>query len=117
MDGGHFGSADEFLRRWLRFAYRRTVSRPGRGELRWRAQWWSSEEALGRVEAMWRSWEQARLDPVGMTNWWLYVADPMMRVLLSDDGPFAGATDENRPGEPLPYEQPPAGMFAADRQG
>ncbi len=39
-----------------------------------------------------------------------------MPILMSADGPFADSTDQNKPGEPLPYEAPPAEMFPDTRQ-
>jgi hypothetical protein len=39
-----------------------------------------------------------------------------MTALLSPDGPFADSQDENRVGEPLPYERPVEGLFEPDRQ-
>ncbi|WNB87499.1 DUF4913 domain-containing protein [Cellulomonas sp. ATA003] len=64
------------------------------------------------MDALWRSWEQLRLDPAtGMSIWLRDHADHHMRMLMDPEGPFATSTDSNRPGEPLPYEAPPAGLF------
>lgn len=113
----YYGSVDEFVRKHLRFQYRRVVGRPGRGEYRWRAAWWQSEEAIGRLEAVWRTWEGARQEaPTAMSDWWLNHLDRHMQALLSVTGPFANSTDETRPGDPLPYESAPQGWFAPDRQ-
>lgn len=111
-----FGSSDEFFRRFLRYSYRRTVGPAGKGEFVWRGDWWRNEEASCRLEAMWRSWEAARMDPTGMSAWWISVADPNMAQLLSIHGPFIDSTDGNRKGQPLPYHRPPPGMFPADHQ-
>lgn len=79
--------------------------------------WWNTDEAVQRLEAFWRSWEASRLDAgLGTSAWWINHADPHMTVLLSLDGPFGGSADETNPGEPLPYEQPPTGLFPPDRQ-
>jgi len=110
-----YGSADEWLRKYWRYTYRRRVSAKGSGTGRWRVDWWTVDEAVQRIEALWRSWEASRLDAgLGMSTWWINHAEPHMGALLATDGPFAGATDENLPGEPLPYVEPPAGMFAPD---
>jgi hypothetical protein len=110
-----YGSADEWLRRYWLFTYRRRVSARGSGTGRWKGDWWTVDEAVQRLEALWRSWEVARLDPgVGMSSWWLNHATPHMTALLAQDGPFAGATDENDVGAPLPYQRPPQGRFAPD---
>jgi hypothetical protein len=112
-----YGSVDEWLRRYWRFAYRRTVSKKGGGTGRWRADWWTIDEALQRLEALWRGWEASRQDAgIGTSAWWLNHADPHMAVLLSVDGPFAGSQDETEPGDPLPYLRPPAMLFPPDKQ-
>lgn len=111
-----FGSADEFMRKQLRYKYRRAITRPGRGNFRWRASWWKSEEAISRIESLWRAWEKARQDPAAMSDWWLTHCDRQMAVLLSPEGPFAGSEDESKPGDPLPYTAPPEGYFPPDKQ-
>ncbi|MWV51536.1 DUF4913 domain-containing protein (plasmid) [Rathayibacter sp. VKM Ac-2803] len=112
-----YGSADEWLRKYWRYTYRRRVSAKGNGTGRWRADWWSVDEAVQRIEALWRSWETSRLDAgLGMSTWWINHAEPHMGALLATDGPFTNATDENLPGEPLPYAEPPDGMFEPDIQ-
>lgn len=111
----YFGSVDEFVRDYLVTAYRRRVD--GQRTL-WAADWWNYDEAVIRLEALWRSWEALRLDPAtGMSVWWRDHADHHMNVLLSSDGPFAAVgegadrVNTNEKGQPLPYEAPPAGMF------
>lgn len=111
-----FGSSDEFFRRFLRYSYRRVIGAAGKGEFVWRGDWWRNEEASCRIEAMWRSWEAARLDPTGMSAWWISVADPNMSQLLNPAGPFHDSADKNRRGQPLPYRRPPVGMFPPDHQ-
>lgn len=115
--GLFFGSADEFVRKRLRYMYRRGTAGLGRGQFHWLAAWWKSEEAMSRVDALWRSWEKARLDPgTGMSEWWLNHCDRHMSVLLSAEGPFGLSTDTSKPGEPLPYTAPPDRYFAKDKQ-
>lgn len=114
--GLYYGSVDEFLSDYLRHVYKRRVD--GRSRV-WAAEWWRYEEAVVRLEALWRSWEALRLDPsTGMSEWLRDHADYHMGVLLDPDGPFAGADSEAdtcRRGDPLPYAEPPAGMFADAR--
>jgi hypothetical protein len=114
----HFGSADEFVRKQLVGTYRRRVIAHGSGGgYRWKAAWWESKEAQQRIEALWRAWEAARSDEkAGMSAWWIEHCDPHMSVLLSPDGPFADSTDENRLGDPLPYQAPDEGLFPKDEQ-
>lgn len=56
----YYGSVDEFLREYLRNVYRRKID----GKTRvWAARWWEYDEAVIRIEALWRSWEHLRQDP------------------------------------------------------
>lgn len=110
----YYGSVDEFVREYLRHAYARRVG--GAGGRRWAAAWWKYDEAVIRLEALWRSWEHLRQDPAtGMSVWWRDHADHHMAMLMDPDGPFFDALDgdenKNKAGEPLPYAPPPDGMF------
>lgn len=109
-----YGSVDEFVRENLRFVYRRRIDGRGQGRV-WAAKWWEHDEAVIRLEALWRAWEHLRQDPgLGMSLWWRDHADHHMPILFSPDGPFARCTselDQCKPGDPLPYLPPPAGMF------
>jgi len=114
----YYGSVDEFLREYLRGAYRRRID--GRHRM-WAARWWEYDEAVIRLEALWRAWEELRLDPsTGMSIWWRDHADHHMPILMAPDGPFAEATDGDqnkcRQGAPLPYAQPPTGLFPDVRE-
>ncbi|MBO0982587.1 DUF4913 domain-containing protein [Rathayibacter sp. SD072] len=112
-----YGSVDEWLRKYWRFTYRRRVSAKGQGTGRWKAEWWNTDEAVQRLEALWRGWEAARLDPgLGTSTWWINHAAPHMTALLAVDGPFADAKDENNVGDPLPYKRPPKHLFPPDKQ-
>lgn len=108
-----YGSVDEFVREYLRHVYRRATSE----QRVWAARWWEYDEAVIRLEALWRAWEHLRLDPsTGMSVWWRDHADHHMAVLMDPEGPFAASDrygDENGAdkGAPLPYEAPPAGLF------
>jgi len=115
----YYGSVDEFVREYLRNVYRRRVD--GRGQQRvWAGEWWKYDEAVIRLEALWRSWEQLRQDPsTGMSVWWRDHADHHMGVLFDPEGPFGRVEGEQnacKAGEPLPYVEPPEGMFPDVRQ-
>lgn len=59
----------------------------------WCPEWYRHAEGIYRLEALWRAWEQLRLDPaLGASARLLQHADPHMRVLLDSDGPFRGCT-------------------------
>lgn len=110
----HFGSVDEFVREYLIHAYKRRVDQQ---RILWAPNWWAYDEAIQRLEALWRAWEHLRLDPaLGMSMWWRDHADHHMAILMSDTGPFAGIQGQRTAlGSPLPYEAPPAGMFPTER--
>lgn len=114
----YYGSTDEFVREYLRYVYSRSID----GSTRvWASEWWRYDEAVIRLEALWRSWEHLRLDAAtGMSVWFRDHADHHMAVLLSSDGPFKAAKvfdEENKAeaGDPLPYTAPPEGMFPDER--
>lgn len=106
----YYGSTDEFVREYLRYVYQRKID--GRTTF-WSPRWWTSAEAVARLEALWRAWEHLRLDPAtGPSVWWRDHADPHMRVLMDSAGPFSKETDVRATVlEPLPYEPPPEGLF------
>lgn len=120
VDGGQerpplvYGSVDEFVREYLRHTYKRSLDPRSR---RWAPDWWRYDEAVIRLEALWRAWEHLRQDPgTGMSSWLLHHADPQMAALFDKDGPFAAAPEvQTTRGEPLPYEAPPAAMFPDER--
>ncbi|MGW5880216.1 DUF4913 domain-containing protein [Nocardiopsis terrae] len=106
------GSVDEFVREVILPIYQRQVG--VRGSRRWSAQWWRNAEAVSRLDSMWRSWEHLRQDgATGMSTWWRDHADYHMERLLSPEGPFGRSEDANLPGQPLPYQAPPPGLFTS----
>ena len=115
----YFGSVDEFVREYLRHAYRRRID--GKHRI-WAARWWEYDEAVIRLEALWRSWERLRLDAsTGMSIWWRDHADHHMSVLMDPQGPFyaadaASLENHETRGGPLPYAAPPLGLFADVRE-
>ena len=107
-----YGSVDEFVREYVCKMFRRNVGETGRADYRWSARWWESAEAITRLEALWRSWEHLRLDPAtGMSVWLRDHADHHLGVLMSPSGPWSASRDTAGPGQPLPYEPPPLGLF------
>lgn len=105
-----YGSTAEFVSEYLRHVYRRKIDG---NRTFWSPRWWTSAEAIARLEAIWLAWEHLRLDPAtGPSVWWRDHADPHMAVLLSSVGPFGRETDV-RSGldQPLPHEDPPEGLF------
>lgn len=108
----HYRSVDEFVREYLRHSYKRRIA----GRIRVSsARWREREEAIARLEALWRAWKGARLEGVGTTLGRWREADHHTAVLMDTGGPFASSLDTNTKSEPLPYEPPPAGMFPGVR--
>lgn len=104
--GPYFASVYEFVEQHLVLVYARNVNKPGR---RWCKKWWAHHEAMSRLEALWRAYEQMRTDPgSAMSSWWLDHADRQMAVLLDPEGPFDGCSAEFDRHEPaadyLPVE-------------
>lgn len=112
----YFAHVGEFVENYLSRIYRRDVAKTG---VHWCPQWWQHAEAIARLEAIWRAWESLRLDPAqGPSNWWLGHADPHMRVLLGDDGPFVYCRNGEHASErysDLPVEPAPNGLFQSHR--
>lgn len=110
----YYGNVCEFVDQFLRHAYRRKTS--GRGAPYWSGDWWKHDEAVMRLEALWRAWEFLRLDPAtGMSVWWRDHADHHMPALMADGGAFHGSTDVVERGAPLTHNEPPPGLFVDER--
>ncbi len=112
--GPHYPS----LQAWVEAYFAVMFARPVSPAVRWCASWWAHAEALSRLEALWRSWEAARLDPVrGMALWYRDVLDPQLGVLLATGGPFAQCTpDRHSPVRALPTEPAPPGYWVLPHQ-
>lgn len=104
------------LEEWVVDHFAAMYSRPTNPSVRWCAQWWDHAEAISRLEALWRSWEVARLDELrGMALWYRDVLDPQLAVLLSAAGPFAQCTpDRHAPSKPLPTVSAPEGYWTGE---
>lgn len=75
---------------WVGEYFSPTFGRPIGGEIRWCPRWREHAEAIGRLEALWRSWESLRLDPaLGMAIWLTNYLDPQLAALLGRAGPFS----------------------------
>ena len=109
----HFPNLDAFVRTFVVTTFRRRVG--PQAKYRWAADWFRNSEAIVRLDAMWRAWEQARRETTGMARWLRDTADPQMQILLDPDGPFRSSQDTNGPDEPLPYNPPPGYLFTDER--
>ncbi len=119
-DDGQPGPEDEAfqprypsLEEWVVGYFAPMFSRPLSPTLRWCACWWDHAEAISRLEALWRTWEVARLDPLrGMAVWYRDHLDGQLPVLLSAAGPFAQcAPDRHAATRPLPTTAAPDGHW------
>lgn len=113
----YYANVAEFFDQYLRHVYQRSIDGT---KTFWSAEWWRYDEAVNRLEAVWRAWEHLRLDPAtGPSVWWRDHADPHMRVLLSPQGPFRRENEQEAAKynvhEPLPHTPPPDGLFRDER--
>lgn len=90
----------------------------------WCRQWWLHNEAVARLDALWRAWEFYREQtcdhtnpaPAGMSLWWRDHANPHLEALLmSPRSPFRLCTRgiHSTPDPPLPADDPPVQWSAA----
>lgn len=114
-DAGHepFEPFYPSLEEWVLDYFAPMFSRPTSPTLRWCAAWWEHAEAISRLEALWRSWEVARLDQLrGMALWYRDFLDSQLAVLTSPSGPFAQCKpDRHADAEPLPTVPAPLGYW------
>ena len=70
---------------------------------RWCPRWNEHHEVAVRMEALWRTWEIARLrDEIGVAEWLRVELDHHAPIIHASDGPFAGCVDgEHR--SPMTY--------------
>ena len=89
------------LEAWVVGHFTRVYTRRHGGPMRWCRQWWQHAEAITRLEALWRSWETLRHEPLGMDAWLRGHLDHHLPQLMSAAGPFAACTPDKHtdPGE------------------
>jgi hypothetical protein len=102
------------LESWVNEFFVLTFGRTGEQTF-WCSQWWAHPEAVLRLDALWRTWEAAALDPVHGTAVWIRdYLDPGLRVLLGPDGPFVGCRDDRHvEASVLPVAATPPGWWSA----
>lgn len=112
----YFPNLEVFVTEYLVHHYPRPVDPMGhQKEFTWCSSWWAHTEAVSRLNALWRAWETLRLDPgTGMSDWWRIHADPTMRALFYNNGPFKGCTiAKHAPtASALPVVAAPPDLFA-----
>lgn len=101
---------------WLIPMYRRPVG-DGRNRA-WCPQWWLHPEALTRLSALWRGYEQHQADPGdAMSAWIRDHLDHHMTILTSPDGPLKGCNTARGHSDTntlpaWPIADPPPGLEA-----
>jgi hypothetical protein len=81
-----FGSLED----WVVSVFCPTYVRRSTPSFRWCGEWWRHPEAISRLEALWRSWEALRLDPLlGISSWYSGHLDHQLPILTGAAGPFA----------------------------
>jgi hypothetical protein len=102
------------LESWVNGFFVLTFARPG-CEVSWCERWWDHPEAVLRLDALWRTWEAAALDPVrGVADWLRDYLDPGLLMLLSPAGPFAGCREGTHAGpSALPVSPAPPRWWSA----
>lgn len=94
---------------WVDGHFAQVYVRPLGGQFRWCARWWEHAEAIIRLEALWRTWEQLRLDPVaGMATWLRDHLDHHLPILMGASGPFAMCSEDRHEGPAGPLATTPA---------
>ncbi|CAM4030002.1 DUF4913 domain-containing protein [Nocardiopsis rhodophaea] len=77
-------------------------ARPPSSRMPWCAAWWKHIEAIGRLDALWLSYQELSVTEesgsTGPSVWFRDHLDPIMTQLRAPDGPFAGCM--TKPGTP-----------------
>lgn len=76
----------------------------------WCAEWFQHPEAVQRLNALWRAWEDLRTQPgAEWSTWWTHHLDPHLRALCDvETGTFSQCGSGHRTyAEPLPHDPPP----------
>jgi hypothetical protein len=100
----------DWVTEWLVPMYRRSMDLR---EYAWCPEWWKHPEAVLRLSALWRGFEQRRTQPGDAVSAWLRDhLDHHMPVLMdADHGPLKGCTGIKghavRPLTPMPLTVPP----------
>jgi hypothetical protein len=109
-----YRSVVEFVENYLSMTYQRQVT--DTTETVWCPEWWRHPEALARLDALWRSWENSRLDgATGLSDWFILHADPQMTQLFAPNGPFRYCSARHGHKDllgPLPSAKVEPGMFS-----
>ncbi|MEV0293953.1 DUF4913 domain-containing protein [Nocardia sp. NPDC050710] len=108
-----YANVVEFVENYLSLVYRRQVN--DLSDTVWCPEWWKHAEAVARLDALWRAWEYYRLDGrTGLSVWFLDHADPHIRSLIDQRGPFKYCSVHRGHQDmlqPLPLKSPAMDVF------
>lgn len=114
-----YSTVEKFVASYVIELYRREVHSFGETQVRWCPQWWEHGEAVARLEALWRAWEQLRHGKgVEPSQWWTHHCDPHMDRLLDPQGPFKYCSPRDGHAstlQPLGSAPAPEGTFVPGR--
>jgi hypothetical protein len=103
----------DWVTHWLIPMYRRNMEHR---EYAWCPEWWKHPEAVVRLSALWRGFEQRRTQPGDAMSAWLrdHLDHHMPLLMDADHGPLKGCTASKghaaRPLTSLPHIDPPTGL-------
>jgi hypothetical protein len=74
--------------------------------VRWCTRWYEHDEAIARLEALRRAWEEHVVTPgAGMSSWYISHYDPHIAALTSAGGPFWQCSPgHHQPARPVGHE-------------
>jgi len=74
--------------------------------VRWCTQWYEHDEAIARLEALRRTWEEHVAQPgAAMSNWYIHHYDPHLGALTAPAGPFWQCSPgHHQPARPVGHE-------------
>jgi len=74
--------------------------------VRWCTQWYEHDDAVTRLEALRRAWEEHVVQPgAAMSSWYIHHFDPHISVLTAAGGPFWQCSPgHHQPARPIGHE-------------
>ena len=91
QNGLEYSTLEDWVENWLTYVYDQSITSTSA----WCSRWWDHPGAYVRLQAMWETWEASRQKPGEMANWFLHIADPMMKEITRADGTFYGCKDRS----------------------
>lgn len=86
---------------WVEGWFAHYYARSAAGGGNWCGEWWRHPEAVSRLRAMWRYWEEAQRPGHDMHDWWPY-ADQQFKELTDSRGTFVSCGPDGHGRTPPP---------------